>query len=120
MGELSALEVRIGGEGVFWTSWKEKGLVATYLNEEVWTFDVEVVDLVKVLLGGAFEIYHWQDAGVGNEDVDLAKVLDGGVDHGLDTADAACICLDSNGTLAANRFNDLVGSGRVGRVVDHD
>ena len=50
------------------------------MDEEEGTFDVEVVDLVKVVLGGAFEIFHGQDAGVGNQDVDLAKVLDGGID----------------------------------------
>lgn len=87
------------------------GLCRTYLNEEVGTFDVEFVDLVKVVLGGVLEIFHWQDAGIGDEDVDLAKVLDGGIDHGLDAADTACICLDSNGTVPANLFNHLVGRG---------
>ena len=81
------------------------------MNQEVWAFDVEFVDLVKVVLGGVFEVYHRQDAGVGNEDVDLAKVLDGGIDHGLDTADTSCIRFDSNGTVAANRFDHLVGRG---------
>ena len=92
----------------------------TYLNEEVWAFDVEVVDLVKVGFGGGFEINHRQDAGVGNENVDLAKVLDGGLDHGLDTADAACIRFDGNGAVAANLFHDLIGGGGVGSVVDYD
>ena len=108
------------GGGGFMDNREGKDLVAPNLTEDLWTFAIEVVEMVKNILGGALEIYHWQDAGVGDEDVDLAKVLDGGVDHGLDTADAACICLDSDGTFAANRFNDLVGSGRVGRVVDHD
>ena len=47
-------------------------------------------------------------------------MLDGSVDHGLDAADAACIRLDCNGTVAADFFHDRVGGGRVGGVVDYD
>ena len=92
----------------------------SHLNEEIWTFDVDIVDLVNVVLGRGFEIFHHQDAGVRDEDVDLAKVPDGGLDHGLDTGDTACIRLDSNGAVAANLFYDLVGGGRFGSLVDCD
>ena len=44
----------------------------TYLNQEVWPFDIEVVDLVKVVLGRGFEILQRQDTGVGNDDGELA------------------------------------------------
>lgn len=81
----------------------------TNLNQEVRTFDVELDDLIKIVLGGVLKIFHWQDTGVGNEDVDFAKVLDGGIDHGLDTADAACIGLDGKGAVAADLFDELVG-----------
>lgn len=81
----------------------------TDLNEKVWALDVDFDDLVKVVLGGVLEILHGQDAGVGDEDVDFAKVLDGGVDHGLDSADAACVGLDGNGTVAADLLDELVG-----------
>lgn len=111
MGVLSFAPPDVSIEGFLWETGKEDSVCRTYLDQEVWTFDVEVVDLVKVVLGGVFEIFHRQNAGVGNEYVNLAKVLDGGVDHGLDTADAACICLDGNGAVAANLFNDLVGRG---------
>ena len=90
------------------------------MNQEVRTFDIEIVDLVKVALGSGFEILQRQDAGVGDKDVNLAKVLDGSVDHGLYAVDAACIRLDGNGTVAANFFDDRVGGGGVGGVVDYD
>ena len=90
------------------------------MNEEVRAFDVEVVDLVKVVFGGGFEIFHRQDAGVRNEDVNLAKVLHGSFDQALDSANTTCIRLHGNGTAGANFFHDLIGSGGVRSVVDYD
>lgn len=111
MGLISFAPPEVSTEGYLWEVSQEDSVYRTYLDQEVWTFDVEIVDLVKVVLGGALEFFHGQDAGVRNEDVDLAKVFDGGVDHYLDTADAASICLDSNGAVVANLFNDLIGRG---------
>lgn len=91
-----------------------------YLDQEIRTFDIDFHNLVEVVLGGVLEIFHGQDAGVGDQDIDLAKVLDGGVDHGLDTANAACICLNGQGTVAADLLDELIGRGGVGSVVDDD
>ena len=66
------------------------------------------------------EILHWQDVGIGNEDVDFAKVLDSGVEYDLDIIDAASISLDSRYTVTANLFDELTGRGEVGDVVNHD
>ena len=78
------------------------------MNQEVWAFDVESDSLVEIVLGGVFEILHRQDTGIGNEDVDFAKVLDCGIDHGLDSANTAGISLDSKGTVATELFDELI------------
>lgn len=100
----SFLDQKVSMEGA-------QGSTKTHLNQEVWAFDVEFDNLVKVVLRGVLEILHGQDAGIGNEDVDFAKVLDRGIYHGLDSAETACIRLDSKGTVVANLFNKLIGRG---------
>lgn len=88
------------------------------MNPVSWSFGVESDDLVKVVLGGALEIFHWRDAGIGDEGVEFAIVLDGGIGHGPDVADTAAIGLDSKGKAPVKQFDKLVGRDSVGSVVD--
>ena len=62
--------------------------------------------------------FHWEDAGIGDGDVGFAVVLDDWIGHCLDIADTPGIGVDSKGTVTVDRFDELVGRGLVGRVVD--
>lgn len=67
------------------------------------------VNQIPVLVFHVLEGNVTQDTGVVNEDVDAAKVLDGGVDNGLAILDAVVV---GDGLTAglANLFDDLIGS----------
>ena len=79
-------------------------------------------DLVEVLLGDLLERRHLVDAGVVDQDVEMAVSLDGGVDDGLGVGGLGDVALDGDGLAAGggDGLDDLVGAGLAGGVVDDD
>ena len=92
------------------------------LGDEQEAEDVDVELLVEVLGGDGFEGAELVDAGVVDEDVELAVVLDGGVDDGLRVGGLGDVALDGDGFAAGlgDGVDDVVGTGFVGGVVDDD
>ena len=91
------------------------------LRKKIRTLDVEGVGAVEVLLGGAHEVLHGEDAGVGNDNINFSELGDGLLDYVLDAGERARVGLD--GEMfggAAEFFDECVGGGGVRRVVDGD
>lgn len=92
----------------------------TNLGQEVGGLDVGVVHGVEVVFGGVLDRAHVHQGGVGDEDVDAAERVDGGVDEPLQLRHLGVVGLDGDGTAAAADLPDhLVGGGGVAAVV-HD
>ena len=76
--------------------------MSTYLNEEVWAFDVQSEDVVEELFGGGLKGAHRQHAGAGDENVDFAKLVDRLLDQLFDLGDFADVCFDREGPVDSN------------------
>lgn len=98
-------------------NWEE---VSKYLCKEVWSLDCDVVDAVKVLLGGMFQVAHGHDACIGDEDIDLAEFGDGGVNEAVEVWKLGSVGLNSESSILADFLDEFVGGGGVGVVVEHD
>ena len=75
--------------------------------------DVEVELTVEVLGGDGVERREFEDAGVVDEDVDLAELLDGGGDESVDLILFGDVGADGDG-LAAGAGNALYDRVRAG------
>ena len=84
--------------------------------------NVDVELLVEVLGGDGFEGAELVDAGVVDQDVELAVGLDGGVDDGLRVGGLGDVAFDGYGFAAGlgDGVDDFVGAGFAGGVVDDD
>lgn len=63
------------------------------------------------------EVFHEQEAGARDQDIDLAKALHGLGDHLLNGRDAACVAFDGKGAVAANLLDDGVGAAGTRAVI---
>ena len=92
------------------------------LRDEQEAEDVDVELLVEVLRRDGFEGRELVDAGVVDQDVELAEGLDGGVDDGLRVGGLGDVSVDGDGLAAGlgDGVDDGVGAGLAGGVVDDD
>lgn len=89
------------------------------LDEEEQALHVQVEGSFKVICGGHLDVLHRRDPCVGNQHVDLAGLVDGGLNERFDAADAPGICLHGVRFLVAKCRDELVRNGAVAAVV-HD
>ena len=84
--------------------------------------DVDVEHLVEVFFGDGLDGRELVDAGVVDEDVEAAEVLDGGVDDALGLGGLGDVAADGDGLAAGggDGGDDGVGAGLAGGVVDDD
>lgn len=94
--------------------------VNMYLCKEVRPLDCDVVDAVKVLLRGVFQIAHGHDARIWDEDIDLAEFGDRGVNETVEIWELGSIGLYSKSSILADFLDEFVGGGGVGVVVEDD
>ena len=67
-----------------------------------------------------FEVLHVHNPSVGDQNVNLAKLVDSLLDHLLDTSNVARVGLDSKCSVTADGFDHLVGRSRIGGVIDRN
>ena len=92
------------------------------LRGEQETEDVHVEDLVVVLFGEGIDGEELLDAGVVDEDVEVAEVLDGCVDEALSLSGLRDIATDGDGfaTGGCDGGDHIVRTSLAGGVVDDD
>ena len=76
------------------------------LGEEVRPFDVDRIGRVEIMFSRAREVLHGKDAGIGDEDVDFAELVDGVFDHSVNVSYIAGIGFDGERVLAAAELLD--------------
>ena len=81
----------------------------SYLAEEIRPLDIELHGFIELLLAGAGQIAHGQCGGVGDENVNAAKLFDRLVDQQVELLDVAGVGLDGEGPVAADLLHHLVG-----------
>ena len=84
--------------------------------------DVDVEDLVELLFGDGLDGGELVDAGVVDENVETAEVLDGRVDDALGFGGLGDVAADGDGlaTGGGDGGDDGFGAGLAGGVVDDD